>query len=84
MIDANFIRGIQEKMFKDKKADVERQVEFILEIIQKQIVNGYNETCIGFKLDDNKCSTQAITDELKKRGFTAYYSFWTKKLYVAW
>lgn len=84
MIDANFIRGIQEKKFEEKKADVKRQVEFILELIQKQIVNGYNETCIGFQLNDNKCSTQAIIDELKARGFTAYYSFWTKKLYVAW
>lgn len=76
--DVNFIRAIQ------KENQLKKQVNFIVEQIQKEITKGYTNTAIGFELDTDKCVPNEIAEGLKSLGFTTYYSYWTNKLYVAW
>ena len=82
--DVNFIRAIQKEMQLQKENQSKKQVDFIVEQIQKAITKGYTNTAIGFELDTNKCVPNEIAEGLKELGFTAYYSWWTNKLYVAW
>ena len=76
--DVNFIRAIQ------KENQLKKQVNFIVEQIQKAIIKGYSNTAIGFELDPDKCVPIEIVTGLQELGFTAYYSCWTNKLFVAW
>lgn len=82
--DANFIRAIQKELFRQKENQSKKQVNFIVNQIQKAISQGYTNTAIGFELDTEKCAPNEIVEGLKELGFTAYYSWWTNKLYVAW
>lgn len=87
--DVNFIRAIQKEMLRQKEWEKVNKsnkiVDFIIDQIQKKITEGYVGKAIKFELNDEYNYNQnEIVKKLKQLGFTAYYSKWTNKFYVAW
>lgn len=85
MKDASYIRKLQKDIIEKDKA--KKVVDGIIHIIERMVINGYQEQKYSFRIKDDSITIgfmDKIIDEFENLDFTAEFNYSTNIMTIFW